>query len=90
MLKASRDRHFRHDPTLAGGRHRRHLATELITFVRFAVADAVEKVGSEGVVSVEEAKRTDTAVEVVEGMQFDRGSLSPYFVSDAEKMKAEL
>jgi chaperonin GroEL len=54
------------------------------------VADAVEKVGREGVISVEEAKGTETALEVVEGMQFDRGYLSPYFISDAEKMTAVL
>ncbi len=54
------------------------------------VADAMEKVGSEGVVSVEEAKGTEISVEVVEGMQFDRGYLSPYFVTDAEKMQAVL
>lgn len=54
------------------------------------VADAFEKVGPEGVVSVEEAKGTETTLEVVEGMQFDRGYLSPYFVTDAEKMEAVL
>ena len=54
------------------------------------VADALERVGTEGVVSVEEAKGTETAVEVVEGMQFDRGFLSPYFVTDAEKVEAIL
>ena len=54
------------------------------------VADAVEKVGPEGVVSVEEAKGTETALDVVEGMQFDRGYLSPYFVTDAERMEAVL
>ena len=54
------------------------------------VADAMEKVGAEGVVSVEEAKGTETALEVVEGMQFDRGFLSPYFISDPEKMQAVL
>ncbi|HVW01681.1 MAG TPA: chaperonin GroEL [Planctomycetaceae bacterium] len=54
------------------------------------VADAMEKVGREGVVSVEEAKGTETALEVVEGMQFDRGFLSPYFITDTEKMEAVL
>lgn len=54
------------------------------------VADAMEKVGREGVVSVEEAKGTKTTMEVVEGMQFDRGYLSPYFITDAEKMEAVL
>lgn len=54
------------------------------------VADAMEKVGGEGVVSVEEAKGMETSLEVVEGMQFDRGYLSPYFVSDMEKMDAVL
>jgi chaperonin GroEL len=54
------------------------------------VADALERVGGEGVVTVEEAKGTETALEVVEGMQFDRGFLSPYFVTDPEKMEAVL
>jgi chaperonin GroEL len=54
------------------------------------VADAVEKVGPEGVISVEEAKGTETTLEVVEGMQFDRGFLSPYFITDAEKLEAVL
>ncbi len=54
------------------------------------VADAMDKVGREGVVSVEEAKGTETVLEVVEGMQFDRGYISPYFVSDSQQMKAEL
>jgi chaperonin GroEL len=54
------------------------------------VADAMEKVGREGVVSVEEAKGTETSLDIVEGMQFDRGFLSPYFISDAEKMEAVL
>jgi chaperonin GroEL len=51
------------------------------------VADAVERVGGEGVISVEEAKGTETMLEVVEGMQFDRGYLSPYFVTDADRME---
>jgi len=54
------------------------------------VAKAVEKVGSEGIVTVEEAKGTETALEVVEGMQFDRGFLSPYFITDPEKLEAVL
>jgi chaperonin GroEL len=54
------------------------------------IAEAFNKVGKEGVITVEEAKGTDTYVDVVEGMQFDRGYLSPYFVTDSEKMIAEL
>ncbi|WP_031426017.1 chaperonin GroEL [Flavimarina sp. Hel_I_48] len=54
------------------------------------IAKAFGKVGKEGVITVEEAKGTDTYVDVVEGMQFDRGYLSPYFVTDSEKMQTEL
>ena len=54
------------------------------------IAEAMNKVSKEGVITVEEAKGTDTTVEIVEGMQFDRGYLSPYFVTDSEKMETEL
>ncbi len=54
------------------------------------IAQAFDKVGKEGVITVEEAKGTDTYVDVVEGMQFDRGYLSPYFVTNSEKMEADL
>jgi len=52
------------------------------------IADAMEKVGKEGVITIEEAKAMESSLEVVEGMQFDRGYLSPYFVTDAERMEA--
>src|SRR5947209_2676629 len=60
------------------------------TSVGKMIADAMQKVGNEGVITVEEAKSLGTEVEIVEGMQFDRGYVSPYFITNAEKMVAEL
>ncbi|MCG6535684.1 MAG: chaperonin GroEL, partial [Syntrophales bacterium LBB04] len=54
------------------------------------ISEAMEKVGKEGVITVEEAKSMDSTLDIVEGMQFDRGYISPYFVTDAEKMEAQL
>ena len=60
------------------------------TSIGAMIADAMDKVGKDGVITVEEAKGTDTEVKTVEGMQFDRGYLSPYFVTNSEKMEATL
>lgn len=59
-------------------------------FIGKLIADAMSKVGKDGVITVEEAKGTETSVKVVEGMQFDRGYISPYFMTNSDKMEADL
>src|SRR6266853_234434 len=65
-------------------------ATVLAQAIGSLIAEAMEKVGKDGVITVEESKSADTVLDVVEGMQFDRGYLSPYFVTDAERMEVVL
>ncbi len=79
------------DQDLRGDRPGRHRSPPMATtIIGEKIAEAMEKVGKEGVITVEEAKGLEFELDVVEGMQFDRGYLSPYFITNAEKMVAEL